>query len=131
MRTIEEIESFLYELEVPFERLDDDGMWRVTDEWDNVENIVVYKAGAVLNFRLKLFDLPENTTIELLRRLLELNSAEMVHGAFGIEGDAVTLTAALEVENLDRNEVQATLDSFGLAIRSHHEELSKLLDAAA
>ncbi len=130
MRTVDEIESFLYELEVPFERLDE-GMWRVSDEWENVENIVVYKAGAVLNFRLKLFDLPAVTSNALLRRLLELNAAEMVHGAFGIEGDAVTLTASLEVENLDRNEVQATLDSFGLAIRSHHEELSKLIAEAA
>ena len=50
-----------------------------------------------------------------------------LHGAFGIENNAVVLVGALEIENLDRNEFQAIIDSFSLALTTHHEELAALL----
>lgn len=127
MRTNEDIENFLYELEFPFESLDDE-MWRVQDEHDDIENLVLYRTGTVLNFRLKLFDLPTDNTEELFTKLLQLNATDMVHGAYAIEENAVIITGALEIENLDRNELQATVEAFGLALRSHYPILSDLKD---
>lgn len=127
MRTNEEIENYFYELEYQFESLDD-GMWRVQDEHDDIENLVIYRTGSVLSFRIKLFNIPEEGAHALYRKLLELNASEMVHGAYGIEKDAVIVTAALEVENLDRNELQATIEAIGLALRGHYPTLSKLLN---
>lgn len=127
MRTRDDIESFLINLEMPFERLDD-AMWVVTNETDHDENVVVYLADKVLSFRVKVFDLPEGENRALLQRLLELNATDIVHGAYGLEERAVVLVAALEMENLDENEFQAILDSFGLAISQHHEQLTELLD---
>ncbi len=128
MRSAEEIESFLLDLELPFRRLGDEPtMWVLHDEDSHLQNIIVYKTDTILNFRIKLFDLPEEPPVALLRRLLMLNASEMVHGSYGLEEDAVVLTGALELENIDLNEVQAMLDSFALAISTHHAELSSYL----
>jgi hypothetical protein len=123
VRTRDDVENFLIELELPFERLDD-GLWVVVNEDDHSENVVVYLADRILSFRVKVFDLPLEPAPKLLHRLLELNATDIVHGAYGMEGNSVVLVAALELENLDLNEFQAILDSFGLAISSHHEELT-------
>lgn len=126
MSSNDKVESFLIAIGLPFEKLDD-GIWVVVNEDDLGENLVVYMADSVLTLRLKVFDLPDNPSVGLLSRLLELNASSIVHGAFGIESDAVVLVGALEIENLDQNEFQALVDSFSLALSTHHEELSSLL----
>lgn len=128
MGKVESIESFLIDLELPFERLDD-GIWVVVNEDDHGENLVVYLTDSVLTLRLKMFDLPKTPSLPLLHRLLELNATSIVHGAFGIEDSVVVLVGALEVDNLDLNEFQAIIDSFSLALGTHHAELSALLSA--
>lgn len=128
MRTTEDIEGFLIDLELQFERLDD-GMWVVSDE-AHPENIVVYRTDTILNFRVKLFDLAEGQDPSLYRTLLELNAKEMLHGAYAIEENAVVIVGALEIENIDANEFQAVIDSFSLAISSNYDELKGALEAA-
>ena len=49
----------------------------------------------------------------------------MVHGAFGLEGDAVVIVHALELENLDLNEFQAVIDDVSMAIAKHYPILSR------
>ncbi|MFT6398939.1 MAG: hypothetical protein ACJAYU_003701 [Bradymonadia bacterium] len=126
MANKDDVENLLIELELPFERLDDE-LWVVVNDADQGENLVVYLADSVLTIRVKVFDLPAEPSAALYRRLLELNASEVVHGGFGIESNNVVLTGALEVENLDRNEFQALVDSFTLALSSHYSELTALL----
>ncbi len=79
-------------------------------------------------FRVKVLELdkvPAGRREELYRRLLELNAQEMLHGAYGLEQGAVVVTDALQLENLDFNEFQATLDDIGLAVTNHYPELTK------
>jgi hypothetical protein len=54
----------------------------------------------------------------------------MVHGAFGIEGDAVVIVHALELENLDFNEFQAVVDDMTMAVSKHRPGLSRHLGSA-
>jgi hypothetical protein len=42
-----------------------------------------------------------------------------VHASYGIEDKHVVLSSALELENLDFNEIQATLDEIDLALAQH------------
>ena len=51
--------------------------------------------------------------------LLELNATDLVHGAYGLEGDEVILVDALELQDLDYSEFQASLESLSLAVTSH------------
>ena len=78
----------------------------------------------MLAFRLKVMDLPRDGREELYRTLLSLNTTEMVHGAFGLEGEAVVIVHALELENLDLNEMQAVIDDMSMAVAKHQPSLA-------
>jgi hypothetical protein len=62
----------------------------------------------------------------LFRALLELNARHLVHASYGIEDSHVVLSSALELENLDFNEIQATLDEMDLALAEHLTTLADL-----
>lgn len=54
-----------------------------------------------------------------MRRLLELNATGLLHAAFAIESGQVVLTAALELQNLDTNELEAVLSDLDMALAEH------------
>jgi hypothetical protein len=54
-----------------------------------------------------------------MRRLLELNASGLLHSAFGIESGQIVLTAALELQNLDTNELEAVLADLDVALAEH------------
>src|SRR6185369_7652693 len=97
MKSAEDIESYLLRLGTSYEAAKP-GIWVL--QFDGQGRLAVSIAGPVVAFRLKVMDLPAHGREELYRTLLQLNTTEMVHGAFGIEGDAVVLVHALELENL-------------------------------
>ena len=51
-----------------------------------------------------------------MRKLLELNARQLVHATYGLDDGHVVLSSALELENLDFNELQATLDEIDMAL---------------
>ena len=53
-----------------------------------------------------------------------------MHGAFGIEGEAIVIVDALELENLDFNEFQAIVDDMSIAVTKHHPNLTRYMDPA-
>jgi hypothetical protein len=56
---------------------------------------------------------------ELFRQLLEFNARDLVHGSYGLEGDHIVLTDALELADLDFSEFEASFDSITLALATH------------
>ena len=125
MKSAEDIESYLLRIGCPYERADG-GIWIV--KLEGHENLAISIAGPVVAFRLKVVDLPAAGREALYRTLLGLNTNEMVHGAFGLEGEAVVIVHALELENLDFNEFQAVIDDMTMAMAKHYPRLSKLVD---
>ena len=128
MKSAEDVESYILRIGVPAERIDA-GIWIV--KLEGHENLAISIAGPVVAFRLKVFDLPAAGREALYRALLLLNTNEMVHGAFGLEGEAVVIVHALELENLDFNEFQAVIDDMTMAVAKHYPLLSKLVDGRA
>ncbi len=128
MKTAADIQSYLLKMELPHEELRE-GTWLVRG-LEGVDNLVITLAGPVLVFRVKVMDIPKHHREELFRTLLELNATEMMHGAYGIEGDAIVISDALQIENLDYNEFAATVDDISLAVASHHGRLAKFREAA-
>jgi hypothetical protein len=61
-----------------------------------------------------------------MRRLLELNASGLSHSAFGIAGGQILLTAALELQTLDINELEAVLSDLDLALGEHVPALVSL-----
>src|SRR3712207_3210248 len=124
---IEDIQSYLMKMDLACEE-PREGTW-VVKGLDGVDNVVITLAGPVLVFRVKIMDVPLHHREELFRTLLEPNATEMMHGAYGIEGDAVVISDALQLENLDYNEFAATVDDITLAVASHHGRLNKFREA--
>ena len=129
MLTREDVESYLLRTELTYEEVEE-GLWVVQMHEEGGARLVVNYSPPVLVFRLKVLDVPQDQEkcSGLYRRLLELNASDLVHAAYGLEEKDVILTETLEMENLDFNEFQATIDSFQLALASHLEVLSPYRD---
>jgi hypothetical protein len=127
MKSREDIESYLMKLGVPYELIGPE-LWNIKPQGN--ENLLVTIAGTVVVFRVKVMELPPGKREPLYAALLTLNATEMVHGAFGIESEAVVITHALQLENLDYNEFQAVVEDITLSIGKHYPQLSKFRAAA-
>lgn len=117
----EDLEEFIAKLESEgvHARELEPGLWVLTSTADAPEVVVHYNPPVVV-LRVKVLALGRgNRREELYRHLLELNATDLVHGSYGIDGDSVVLTDALELENLDYNEFLASYDSMMLALASH------------
>ena len=128
MITRDDVESYLLRAGLDHQEIEE-GMWLVRGS-ENGAGIVIHYSPPLLVFRLKVMDLPddEGRCAGLYRRLLELNATDLVHAAYALEEGDVILTESLEVENLDFNEFQATLDSFQMALASHLDALAEYRD---
>jgi hypothetical protein len=124
--TRETIDSYLIELDMPFEELSEN-IWRVDNEIDNVPAIIIAYAENVVVFRLKVMDIPKKNREALFRRLLELNAHGIALGAYAIEDSSIVLTDTLRAERMDLVEFRASLESLCLAAKQHYPELSRYL----
>jgi hypothetical protein len=66
----------------------------------------------------------------VFRKLLELN-AELLHAAYALDAEFIVLGAALELDNLDMNELEAVLADLDLAISEHVAALHQLVQQKA
>lgn len=124
MVTKNDIEIYLDDFKLPFEVVSD-GMWRVESPDNNVNNIILSYEEPILLMRVKLMEVPKVDREGFYEKLLQLNAHEISHGAFGIDGNVVVLIDTLEVENLDRNELRASIDSIGFAVKQYYQELKQ------
>ena len=123
MATREDIEHYLVQMGHPHETIADN-MWVVRDE----ANLVISYEPPLVIFRSKLMEMPKKNREAFFRLLLELNASEMIHGAYGMEGNSVVLIDTLQSEHLDLNEFQATVDALLLAITQDYQKLKAFRD---
>jgi len=127
MVTEQDIESYMIQMGVSFKELGRK-TWILRDSEDLVESLVVSLNDPVVLFHVKLSEIPVNCDrLKLYEELLRLNASEMLHGAYGLEGNAVIATDTLQAENLDFNEFQASVDAMNLCISSHYKRISGFL----
>ncbi len=100
------------------------GLWVLTPGEGGPE-VVVHFNPPVVVLRVRVMKLPKDgKRSDLYRHLLELNAKDLVHGSYGVDGEDVVLSDALELENLDFNEFQASFDSLTVALASHLSTLA-------
>lgn len=88
----------------------------------------------VVVVQVKIGDAPrDDVAVEarLFRRLLELNSTDIVHASYCLDGDAIVLNAALDADTMDANTLEATLADIGLALTEHVPVLRGLVAPSA
>lgn len=124
----EDLESFLIRTEMDHREIGD-AMWLVDPVKDAEEDhpaVVVSLSPPLVILRASIGNVPEgdHARLQLYQTLLELNAADLVHGAYGLEGDEVILVDALELQDLDYSEFLASLESLSLAVTSHAQQLA-------
>jgi len=126
MTTRDDIESYLIRMDLVYDEVDD-GMYLVRSGTSDLP-VVVHCDDTLLHVSMKVIDLPRQPAREtaLYRTLLELNASEVIHGAYAIEGNDLILSNTLELETLDFNELQASLESIELSATSHMGRVSEL-----
>lgn len=121
MVTKEDLQSFIDRMENGTNEAKEvePGLWVIRTA-QGTEVVVTYTPPVVI-LRVRVMEPPQAETKRggLFRQLLEFNARDLVHGSYGLEGDHVVLTDALELENLDFSEFQASFDSLTLALSSH------------
>lgn len=107
------------------------GIWNVKPAGALDFGVVVHYSPPVVVLRVKVMDLPKDQKSRnaLTHRLLEMNATDLLHGAYGIQDDAVILTEALELDHLDFEEFLAAYESITLALASHIRELASFREA--
>ena len=126
MLTRDDIQSFLDRVEggtVDAAEIEP-GLWRAKTQ-TGAEFIVNYTPPVVI-LRVRVMESPANDDKQrqLYHTLLELNARDLVHGSYGLEGEHIVLTDALELADLDFLEFEASWDSLTLALASHLSALA-------
>jgi len=122
----EKLESFFINLQLTYEEIGEN-MWVISDDANNLGNIVVFAEEELVTVRAKVMKVPSRDREQYFEELLRLNS-EMVHGAYAIEEESVILIDSLVAPTMDLEEFQASLDSTGLALAQHYPRLAKYRD---
>ncbi|MGN1073077.1 MAG: hypothetical protein ACI4VB_10305 [Bradymonadia bacterium] len=125
MRTKEDVERYLINLDTPYEVLGD-GIYRLNDDLPDIDDIIVMVSDPLVIFSVRLMKVPGKNTEAFYKKLLELNATELVAGAYGLDGDDVVITDTLQLENLDENEFVASVESLAMAIHEHYSILQQL-----
>jgi hypothetical protein len=127
MRSEKDVEAYLLRLNRRYRSLDDQPGTFLVEAAGGMPPIAVRVDPPLVVVRVHIGDLQHGSSPgPLLRRLLELNARQLVHASYGVDDDRVVLSSALELENLDFNELQATLDEIDVVLAQQLPELAKL-----
>lgn len=128
MRTVKDVEAYLGRLNRRYEPVDgQDGTYLVHSTGEvRMPPVAVRVDPPLVVFRVHVGDTPRPDHAELFRKLLQINAKSLVHSSFGLEGDRIVLVSALELENLDFNELEATLDEIDMTLAQQVPELIEL-----
>ena len=95
----------------------------VDDEDNGIKNLVIDCEAPILVLEQVIMKVPDDPK-DLFKRLLQMNR-EIVHGAFVLDEDAtmIIFRDTLQLENLDRNELEGSIHALSLALSEYGSEL--------
>ena len=125
MRSVKDVEAYLTQLNRQFREVDTEpGTYIIPSDGTQ---IALRVDPPLVVLRVHIGDVKKgDADLPLFRRLLQLNARGLVHASYGIDDDRIVLSAALELENLDFNELEATLDEIDIALAQQLPELAAL-----
>ena len=124
----EMVKQYLQELEIRIvEENPDEQLVVVDDEEDGIKNMVIDCEEPILILEQVILSVPSDPG-DLFKRLLQMNR-NLVHGAFVLDesGDLVLFRDTLQLENLDRNELESSIRALSLALAEYSVDLLKYL----
>jgi hypothetical protein len=130
MRTVKDIEAYLGRLNRRFHAVEGEAGTFLISSGESYPPVALRVDPPLVVLRVHIGNVPEASagidSTALFRKLLQLNAKGLVHASYGIDDNRIILSSALELENLDFNELEATLDEIDLALAEHVPQLSEL-----
>ena len=120
----QKVKEYLLELDFTIIQEDEqDGLFIVENEEEGMKNVVLIVAEPIVIVEQFLFELT-NDSLEVFKNLL-MKNRDIIHGAFALDdsGKKLYFRNTHECENLDLNELEATLNSLALLLSEYTEEL--------
>ena len=95
----------------------------IDDEERGIKNLVIDCESPILILEQVIMPMPQDSS-DFCKRLLQMNRT-LVHGAFVLDDEGTTLLFrdTLQLENLDRNELEGSIDALSLALAEYGSEL--------
>lgn len=102
-----------------------EGVFVVKNPQKNIHNLVIGVTDPILLMEQYMFDL-SGDSVEVFKMLLKKNR-DMVHGAFVLDdlGERVIFRDTLQIENLDLNELEGTLESLSLLMDEFSDDVKR------
>jgi len=120
----EKVKSFVLDLDlsITYQNAEEEVLV-IEDEAAGISNLVIACADPILIMEEYLFEL-KNSQGDVLKNLLQKNR-DIVHGAFALDdtGTRVIFRDTLQLENLDINELEGSINSLGLLLSEYSNEL--------
>ena len=107
MANAETIESYLKETGLTWEKLADN-TWMINDEYDTIDNIVVYLNDPVVFFRVKLMDIPKDCDRQALFETLLLKIQSMKNEKETMAEENLRLTTCLKSKCTVEDDLKVT-----------------------
>lgn len=123
----EKIKDFAARLSLDIVREDEkEELLVVSNEEKGIYNLFIDCEAPILVFEQLIYNIKNSTSHHFLR-LLQMNRT-LVHGAFVIDenGKHVIFRDTLQIENLDFNEFEGTINALTLGLAEYSEELLTL-----
>ncbi|MBI9088986.1 MAG: YbjN domain-containing protein [Desulfobacterium sp.] len=118
------VKGFLIDMEISIVSEDEaEELVIVEDEENGIKNLVIDCEAPIVVLEQVIMKVPEKT-VTLYKRLLQLNR-ELVHGAFVVDETEtyIIFRDTLQLENLDRNELEGSIHALTLALSEYGSEL--------
>ena len=95
----------------------------IDDDERGINNLVIDCESPILILEQVIIPMPQNSD-DFCKRILQINRT-LVHGAFVLDEEGTTLLFrdTLQTENLDRNELEGSIDALSLALAEYASEL--------
>jgi hypothetical protein len=132
MRTVQDVEAYLEKMNRRFSHVAEEERTFLVHGAANMPPIVLRVEAplVVLRVRVGIVEGDAAQNGSLFEKLLTLNAKSLVHVSFGVEENNIVLCSALELENLDYNELAAVLDEMDMTLAQHVASLVELSKAA-
>ncbi len=118
------VQDYLMELEFDIVHTDEqESLFVINKEESGISNLIIDCEDPILVFEQHLFDL-KNDNAGVFKELLKKNR-EIIHGAFALDdtGTKVLFRDTLQLENLDSNELQGTLNSLEILLSEYSNQI--------
>jgi hypothetical protein len=120
----DKVKDFVYDLEFTIEHEDKaEEMLVISNEEVGISNLILDIEEPILIFEQFIFELKDKSP-EVLESLLKKNR-EIIHGAFVLDdtGSKVIFRDTLQLENLDMNEFEGTINSLSILMSEYSGQL--------